>query len=337
MCSVPYKPYQAPKNARKITLIALGAAVVIITGLFVAKSYLNRNKVQQVPETTPPGLGPVVDSNTPAVPVNADTNSTAQSSQVSSVSSEIDNLVSQGQADIASGDVVKARDEFNDALRMLEGKPEQAKLKEQLADLSQVWLFTKDVVKGDSLCEIYTVKPGDKLTSIAAKYKIPYELVMELNNITKASSLRSGQKLKVVNGPFHAIVSRSNFLLDIYLQNTYVRSFKCGMGKEGRETPTGLWRVASGGKMIKPRWTDPDTGRVYLGTDKDYPLGARWIALDGLEGNTKGRVGFAIHGTNEPVTVGTKSSRGCIRLHDGDVIQVYNMLVPSYSEGRVIE
>ena len=69
----------------------------------------------------------------------------------------------------------------------------------------------------------------------------------------------------------------------------------------------------------------------------DDPLGSRWIALDGLEGNAKGRTGFAIHGTKEPESIGTRSSRGCIRLLNGEAIEVYNLLVPVLSEVRVID
>ena len=89
--------------------------------------------------------------------------------------------------------------------------------------------------------------------------------------------------------------------------------------------------------MIKPKWTDPDTEKVYTADSPDYPLGARWIALDGIGGAAVGRKGFALHGTNEPHTIGTKSSRGCIRLHDGDIIQMYKFLVQTHSEARVVD
>jgi lipoprotein-anchoring transpeptidase ErfK/SrfK len=116
------------------------------------------------------------------------------------------------------------------------------------------------------------------------------------------------------------------------LQRTYNKTYRVGLGKVENETPNGRWRVAKGGKMIKPRWTDPDTGKVYVGTSPDYPLGSRWIALDGLEGQAKGRTGFAIHGTKDPETIGTRSSRGCIRLYNGDVIEIYDRMFEGVSE-----
>lgn len=118
----------------------------------------------------------------------------------------------------------------------------------------------------------------------------------------------------------------------------YVRSFRVGLGKPGYETPTGLWRVQEGGKLISPDWTDPDNpGRVYKASDPDYPLGSRWIALDGVEGAAKGRDGFAIHGTKEPEQIGSAGSRGCIRMYNGEAVLMYNLLVPLYSQVEVFD
>jgi lipoprotein-anchoring transpeptidase ErfK/SrfK len=143
--------------------------------------------------------------------------------------------------------------------------------------------------------------------------------------------------IKIIHGPFHAKVYRSTFTMDVYLQNSFVRSFRVGLGQEGKETPTGLWSVRQGGKLIKPPWSDPETGKLLHYGDEGYALGSRWIALDGLGGNAKGRTGFGIHGTVEPETIGTKSSKGCIRLHNGDVKKVYNLLTEVQSLVRVID
>ncbi|MEE9370807.1 MAG: L,D-transpeptidase, partial [Sedimentisphaerales bacterium] len=155
--------------------------------------------------------------------------------------------------------------------------------------------------------------------------------------ISRAEALQAGETIKVINGPFHARVYRSTFTMDLYLQNTFVRSFPVGLGKPGMETPTGLWAVKAGGKLIKPSWTDPITGKRYEGDDPDYPLGSRWIGLEGLSGDAVGRTGFAIHGTKKPEEIGTAGSQGCVRLHNGDVILVYNLVVPVYSRVEIVE
>jgi LysM repeat protein len=203
--------------------------------------------------------------------------------------------------------------------------------------LSDTWLFSRSVFPQDRLCESYKVEPGDVLSAIGSKFKVPHQILQEINNIPDASQLKAGDTIKVIRGPFHARVYRSTFTMDLYLQDTFVRSFNVGLGMPGRETPRGKWCVERGGKLVKPVWTDPDTHRTYKPTDPDYPLGSRWIGLQGLEGEAKGRTGIAFHGTKDPELIGKAGSRGCIRLHNGDAILLYNLLVPTFSQVQVVD
>ena len=233
--------------------------------------------------------------------------------------------------------IVQARDKLSEALRLPMSAGQRADVKDQLSKLSEEWQFSRTVVPGDALCESYLVKSGDLLALIADRYRVPYEILMQINNISRPEALQAGQTIKVIDGPFHAKVSRSSFTLDLYLQNTYVRSFKVGLGKPGMETPRGLWRVKPGGKLIQPIWTNPLDGKTYHPEDPDYPLGSRWIALEGLSGEAKERTGFAIHGTKEPDQIGSQSSQGCIRMYNGEAILMYNLLVPTYSQVEVTD
>jgi LysM repeat protein len=233
--------------------------------------------------------------------------------------------------------VLEARDKFNEALRISMSAQQRTFVKNQLSQLADKWLFNRMVLPGDELCENYRVEPGEQLRIIGEQHKVPYEILMQINNIRRAENLQAGQSIKVINGPFHAKVYRSTFTMDLYLQNTFVQSFPVGLGKPGMETPTGLWRVKPGGKLEKPIWTDPITGKTYHPEDPDYPLGSRWIALEGLTGAAKGRDGFAIHGTHEPEQLGTAGSQGCIRMENGEAILVYNLLVPVFSTVEVVD
>jgi hypothetical protein len=236
------------------------------------------------------------------------------------------------------GKLIEVRDRLNTILSQPMGTQQRALVKGKLADLAQKWLFSNKVYPGDTLCETYKVKPGDMLQNIGRRYKVPYELLMGINKIRRAPDLKAGAVIKIVNGPFHTSVKRSSFTMDLYLQDqTYVRSYSVGLGLSERETPTGVWIVRNDdkGKMEKPEWTDPDTGRRYLPGDSDYPLGPRWIGLKGIEGEAVGRSGFAIHGTNEPSTIGINASRGCIRLLNDHVIEVYDMMYPGFSKVAV--
>ncbi len=236
-----------------------------------------------------------------------------------------------------SAGIIEARDRLNQALSSPMNPAQRAVIKQRLSALANEWLFSRDVFEGDKLCSRYKVEPGDLLSSIGSKNKVPWEILLEVNKISRPELLKAGEIIKVIHGPFHVRVQLSTFTMDVYLQDTYVCSYRVGIGRPGRETPTGMWRVKRGGKLISPNWTDPDTYKTYRAGDPDYPLGSRWIALEGVSGEAEGRRGFAIHGTKKPEEIGTAGSRGCIRLYNGDVIRVYNMLTPGLSRVEVVE
>jgi LysM repeat protein len=233
--------------------------------------------------------------------------------------------------------IIEARDRLNEILPMPMSGYQQRVVKKQLSELADKWLFTRTVLPQDRLCGTYKVEGGDQLRTIGRRFKVPYEILMQINKINRPEALQAGGTIKVINGPFHIRVYRSTFTMDLYLQNTFVRSFPVGLGKQDMETPTGLWAVKADGKLISPTWTDPMSGKTYEAEDPDYPLGSRWVGLEGIKGEAVGRTGFAIHGTKNPEEIGMAGSQGCIRLLNGDAILVYNLLVPKYSRVEIVE
>ena len=248
-------------------------------------------------------------------------------------------LMLAASKDLEQGKFASARDTLNEVLTLKIKPEDRLRIRKELAKMSNVWLFSKSAFPGDKLVGAYQVKSGDNLTAIGNKYKVPAEFLMELNGITDARKLQAGQTLKVVYGPFNAVISKSSFTLDIYLQRTYVKSYRIGTGLPGKETPSGKWKVSSNGKLVRPEWPRPAElggGMVYP-DDPEYPLGTRYIGIEGLEGDAKGRTSFAIHGTKDPSSIGTRSSQGCIRLHNAEVEKLYNMLVPNLSLVYIID
>jgi lipoprotein-anchoring transpeptidase ErfK/SrfK len=281
---------------------------------------------------------PVASTPAPAQPVAVQAPAEPNQIVVSDgTSPEATAIIRQAVLDKNEGRIIPARDQFNRALDMKLSDAVRDEVKKQLTQLAQKWLFEKTIYPGDTLTELHKVQSGEVLAITARQYKVPHECVEKINGIINPERLQAGQVIKVVNGPFSVVISKKNYTLDLYLQGMFVKTYKVGLGKVERETPSGKWRASIGGKMVRPTWTDPDTGRVYHGNDPDYPLGSRWIALEGLEGAAKGRTGFAIHGTKDPETIGTRASRGCIRLFNGDVVEVYDMMEPGVSEVLVVE
>jgi len=232
---------------------------------------------------------------------------------------------------LEQGKLVEARQALNALLR---DEPPEADATEARALLTRVadeTIFNKRLTAGDPLVDTHVVQEGDRLVNIARNYDVPYEILLHINGMASASSLRAGQKLKVVRGPFHARIFKSKFRLDVYLQDTYVRSFRVGLGLNNG-TPEGGWRVKN--RLENPTYYPPASApdkRIIPPDDPANPLGEHWIGLEGVEGAAVGHDGYGIHGTIEPESIGKAVSMGCIRMHNEDVALLYKLLQPGKS------
>lgn len=242
---------------------------------------------------------------------------------------------SQGRRDFEAGmkawqqnDPLAARTHLNRALRTGLPRADAKRARETLAEAARKTLFTRAVVKGETLAGHHVVKKGDALIKIAKQFRVSEDFLAELNGLANKHFIREGMRLKVVHGPFHAAISKSDHLMHIYVQDVYVRTYRVALGMNGN-TPTGKWKVTD--HLKNPSWTDPQTGKRWHADDQDNPLGEYWIKLEGIEGDAEGQFGYGIHGTIEPETIGKDVSMGCVRLAPKDIAEVYKLLVPGAS------
>jgi LysM repeat protein len=233
-----------------------------------------------------------------------------------------------GMAALQRDDLLIARETLNRALR---GglPPDQAKAaRTELARLADKTVFTREVLQNDPLAEHYSVRPGDTLNKIARRCHVSEDLLAEINRIRDKDFIRVGMRIKLIQGPFHASIDRSDHEMHIFLQDLYVRTYGVALGANGN-TPTGKWKVTD--HLRNPSWTDPRTGQRWHADDPQNPLGEYWIKLEGIEGDAIGAFGYGIHGTIEPETIGQNVSMGCIRLAPKDIAEVFRMLEPGQS------
>ena len=165
----------------------------------------------------------------------------------------------------------------------------------------------------------YVVQHGDRLQAIAARYKVPWQYLAALNRVNERK-IREGQKLKVNKGPFSAVVDLSEFELTIHAHGFFVHRYTVGIGKKGT-SPQGVRTVQQ--KLVNPTYYGPD-GLVIDADDPSNPLGEHWIDL----GDS-----YGIHGTIDAESVGQARSRGCIRMKNEDIAEVFSLL----SEGSEVK
>jgi len=92
------------------------------------------------------------------------------------------------------------------------------------------------------------------------------------------------------------------------------------VGKAGK-TWTGVAHIQ--GKFLKPAWSPPEEIRrdkpnlpdVIPGGTPENPMGVAAMTLNPGE--------YAIHGTNAPNSIGHFASYGCIRMHNSDIMDLY--------------
>jgi lipoprotein-anchoring transpeptidase ErfK/SrfK len=97
--------------------------------------------------------------------------------------------------------------------------------------------------------------------------------------------------------------------------------YPVGVGRVGRQ-----WagRSMVSGKHIRPAWSPPPDIRrdrpnlpsVIAGGSPANPMGAAALTLSGGD--------YAIHGTNNPRSIGGFVSYGCIRMYNEDIMDLYS-------------
>lgn len=236
--------------------------------------------------------------------------------------------VQTARAAIAGGDLIAARALLSKALAAGLPPPEAEYARAEAARIADVLLFSRATLPDDPLAAVHVLAGGESLNAIAQRYAISEDLLARINQVADSNRVRAGTRLKVLRGPFSAVISKADHRMDVYLGEVLVRSFRVGLGTNGG-TPTGTWIVR--GKLENPDWTDPMTQHHYAANDPSNPIGEHWIALSGVEGECVGRLGFGIHGTIDPASIGENLSMGCIRMLPADVAFIFDLFVPNQS------
>jgi LysM repeat protein len=209
------------------------------------------------------------------------------------------------------------RNELPQALRLLTEWYEDPRLSaeqnEELVELLDQLAGAVVYSRQHLLAEPYVVQPGDTLESVAERYRVSWQLLAKINGLANPKQLRPGERLKVMTGPFEALVDVRRHELTLLVGDLYAGRFPIGVGRDG-STPMGSFQVLK--KVVNPSWAGPQ-GEVAPG-DPANPLGGRWIDLGG---------GIGIHGTNDPGSIGKSASEGCIRLGAPDIEDVFDILV----------
>jgi lipoprotein-anchoring transpeptidase ErfK/SrfK len=120
--------------------------------------------------------------------------------------------------------------------------------------------------------------------------------------------------------PGTIVVRTNERALYLVLDDGRAIRYPVGVGRAGKQ-----WSGTSyiNGKYVSPAWAPPDVVRhdkpnlpdVIPGGSPRNPMGVAAMTLAGGE--------YAIHGTNDPNSIGHFVSYGCIRMYNADITDLF--------------
>ncbi|RKY38948.1 MAG: hypothetical protein DRP75_03415 [Candidatus Omnitrophota bacterium] len=184
--------------------------------------------------------------------------------------------------------------------------PIARKAEERLGEVNLKLLFSPSYTEGS---KIYEVKSGDSLFSIAKKFGVTVDLIKR-SNALESDSIYPGQRLKIPTLKFSILIDKSDNTLILEGDGKMIKKYSVSTGKNN-STPVGEFKIVS--KLVNPVWYYQ--GKAIPPGDSRNVLGSRWLGLS--------IKGCGIHGTTDPDTVGKQITRGCIRMLNKDVEELY--------------
>ncbi|MFB6465546.1 L,D-transpeptidase family protein [Cytobacillus sp. Hz8] len=161
----------------------------------------------------------------------------------------------------------------------------------------------------------HVVKKGETLSIIARNYRRSLQQILRANPHVNPNFIIPGQLISIPglpspdSIPYRIQVSLNKRSLSLFNNNRLIRTFPVGIGKMVTQTPVGEFVIVN---------REPNPGGPY---------GVMWLSLS--------KVGYGIHGTNNPYSIGKMVSSGCIRMHNKDVLELAS-IVPNGTSVRIV-
>jgi len=192
--------------------------------------------------------------------------------------------------------------------------------------------------KGDHIVgkiQTMQISSKDDYTSIGRKFDVGYYEIFEANPGVDPDDLYQGTILVIPTQYILPPKLYNSIVINLAEMRLYYSSSKLhkiftypiGIGKEKWQTPTGYFKIIK--KIKHPKWFVPKSIFKYraehhdkvpkvVPSGTDNPMGEYALRLSNPE--------YLIHGTDDPVGVGRRSSAGCIRMYPKDIKQLFSLV-----------
>lgn len=175
-----------------------------------------------------------------------------------------------------------------------------------------------------------TVAEGQTLTHLGRKAGIPYDLLVRLNPGLDPRRIAVGARLAVLDAaavPLRLDARLGLRRLLVWRGPVLVMACAVGVGAGGTPTPTGTTRIAM--RVKNPEWRDPVSGKVHPPGTPGNMLGGYWLGFDpGPDARFKSIGCHGWTGDDPARWLGQGGSRGCLRLTQTDIADLYDLVLP---------
>jgi lipoprotein-anchoring transpeptidase ErfK/SrfK len=142
-----------------------------------------------------------------------------------------------------------------------------------------------------------------------------YQVYLPIRPNSSTGWVQANQ-VTVAPNPYRLIVSAAKHTLQLLKDNKVIETFTVGIGRDQYPTPGGVFYIK---ELLRP----PDPNGAY----GPYAYGLSGFSnvkeLANFEGG-EGTIG--IHGTNDPSSIGSSVSHGCVRMRNADITKLAKVL-----------
>jgi len=191
------------------------------------------------------------------------------------------------------------------------GLEESQRLEDLLGQLAGTVIYSQK----DLLLPPHIVAPGDTLPSIAAPLQVPWQLVAKINGVTDPSQLVQGEHLKLVRGPFDAVISVSRRRMSLQVGGNYAGSFPVVLGRQIYDRvgqSVGVIDIRRPGAAAEPAGIAAQVAYASSAGPKSIILGE----------------GLAIEGVEDPSLVSDSASASSVIVSLRDLDDIADILGP---------
>lgn len=180
------------------------------------------------------------------------------------------------------------------------GLEESHRLEDLLGQLAGTVIYSQQ----DLLLPPHIVAPGETLPAIAASLGVSWQLLAKINGVADPMQLVPGEHLKLIRGPFDAVVSISRRRLSLQLGGGYAGSFPVVIGREFLPRVGSSLPVAE----IRRAGSAGDAGRAVILSE-----------------------GVRIEGVDDPAIVADDSAPASLVVASRDLDELLDILGPGSS------